>query len=175
MSQAATPPTPTGDITESDSLYSSRREKLVEHLFVGEVLRNLWCRRVYDVDVLRAETDSSGYDIVIEVGRIARQIQLKSSARCAKTARQKVHLALGQKVSGCVVWVQFDPSDMALGPFLWFGGPPGEQLPDIRDEKVFPVAKHNKANAKGKKAEKKEHPHRHLQAIHRTQIHRRSY
>ena len=106
-------------------------------------------------DVLRAETDAAGYDIVVEVGSIARQIQLKSSARCAKTSRQKVHLALGQKVSGCVLCVKFDPANMELGPFLWFGGTPGSPLPDITDEKSFPVAKHTKGNAKGVKTERK--------------------
>jgi len=144
-----------GEMAKSDSLHSSRREKLVEHLFVGEVLRTLWCRSVHEVDVLRAETDAAGYDIVIEVGSVARQIQLKSSARCAKTSRQKVHLALGQKVSGCVLWVKFDPTNMELGPFLWFGGTPGNRLPDITDKGLFPVAKHTKGNAEGVKAERK--------------------
>ena len=155
MSHASSPPTLTGEMAESDSLHSTRREKLVEHLFVGEVLRSLYCRRVYDVDVLRAEADLSGYDIVIEVGSVARQIQLKSSARGAKTSRQKVHLALGQKVSGCVLWVKFNPSDMALGPFLWFGGTPGNRLPNITDEEVFPMAKHAKHNAEGERAKRK--------------------
>jgi hypothetical protein len=156
MSQASSPPIGTGDMAGADSLHSSRREKLVEHLFVGEVLRTLWCRGDHEVDVLRAETDAVGYDVVIEVGSVARRIQLKSSARCAKTSRQKVHLALGKKrFSGCVLWVKFDPSNMKLGPFLWFGGGPGSPLPDITDEKSFPVAKHAKGNAKGVKAERK--------------------
>ena len=139
-------------MAESDTLHSSRREKLVEHAFVGDVLRTLWCRGVHEVDVLRAETDAAGYDIVIEVGSVARHIQLKSSARSAKTSRQKVHLALGQKRSGCVLWVMFDSSTMELGPFLWFGGTPGKPLPDITG---FPVAKHTKGNAQGAKAERK--------------------
>jgi hypothetical protein len=41
---------------------------------------------------------------------------------------------------------------MELGPFLWFGGEPGEPLPDITG---FRIAKHTKGNAKGKKAERK--------------------
>jgi hypothetical protein len=136
----------------SDTLHSSRREKLVEHVFVGEVLRTLWRAGVHEVDILRAETDAAGYDIVIEVGSIARHIQLKSSARNSKTSRQKVHLALGHKRRGCVLWVMFDPSTLKLGPFLWFGNPPGKPLPDITG---FPIAKHTKANAEGKKAERK--------------------
>jgi hypothetical protein len=139
-------------MSESDSLHSSRREKLIEHVFVGEVLRELWRVGVYEVDVLRAETDAAGYDVVIEVGSVSRHVQLKSSAVTAKTSRQKVNVALGSKLSGCVVWVMFDPGTMEIGPFRWFGGKPGEPLPDLSG---FPVARHTKGNADGEKAYRK--------------------
>jgi hypothetical protein len=139
-------------MAESDSLHSSHREKLIEHVFVGEILRNLWRAGIQQVDVLRAETDASGYDIVVEVGSITRHIQLKSSALNSRTSTQKVNLALGNKPSGCVLWVLFNPSTLELGPFLWFGGLPGEPLPDITG---FRVAKHTKGNSGGVKAERK--------------------
>lgn len=139
-------------MAESDIFHSSRREKLVEHVFVGEVLRYLWRAGVHEVDVLRAETDAGGYDIVIEVGSVARHIQLKSSTLGSKTSRQKINVSLGTKQSGCVVWVMFDSSTIELGPFLWFGGKPGKPLPNIMG---FPIAKHTKGNAKGEKAERK--------------------
>ena len=139
-------------MTECDTLHSSRREKLVEHLFVGEVLRHLWRFGVHEVDVLRAETDAGGYDIVVEVGSAARHIQLKSSVVGSKTSTQKVNIALCGKGSGCVLWIMFDPSTIELGPFLWFGGVPGQPLPDITG---FPIAKHTKGNAQGEKAERK--------------------
>jgi hypothetical protein len=129
--------------------HSSNREKLLEHLFIGEVLRYLWQQGVRTVEFLRSEVDSGGYDLVIDCNSIIRHIQLKSSHREAKTARQNVHLRLADKPSGCVVWVLFDESTLNLGPFLWFGGLPGEPLPDIRS---FPVAKHTKGNAQGVKA-----------------------
>lgn len=138
-------------MAESDSLHSSRREKLVEHVFVGDILRNLWRSGVHEVDVLRAETDASGYDIVVEVGSITRHIQLKSSALNSSTAVQKVNLALGNKPSGCVLWILFNPSTLELGPFLWFGGLPGEPFPDIAG---FRVAKHTKGDSHGVKAER---------------------
>ena len=43
------PTTSTGKMAEIDSLHSSRREKLVEHLFVAEILCRLWCRGVHEV------------------------------------------------------------------------------------------------------------------------------
>ena len=139
-------------MAESDSLHSSRREKLIDHVFVGEVLRELWCVGAYEVDVLRAETDTAGYDVVIEVGAVSRHVQLKSSAITSETSRQTINVALGSKQSGCAVWVMFDPDTMQIGPFKWFGGKPGETLPDITG---FPVAKHTKGNAKGEKADRK--------------------
>ena len=139
-------------MAECDTLHSSRREKLIEHAFVGEILRNLWRAGIYEVDVLRAETDASGYDIVLEVGSITRHIQLKSSAITSSTSTQKVNLALGNKPSGCALWLLFNASTLELGPFLWFGGLPGEPFPDITG---FRVAKHTKGNSEGVKAERK--------------------
>ena len=38
---------------EAHFLYSSFREHIVEHVFVRDALRALWCHGVYDVEVLR--------------------------------------------------------------------------------------------------------------------------
>jgi hypothetical protein len=34
-------------------LHSKLREPIVEHVFVGDVLRELWSRDIFDVEVLR--------------------------------------------------------------------------------------------------------------------------
>jgi len=138
-------------MADSDFLHSSRRENLIEHLFIGEVLKHLWLNGTYEVDVLRAETDASGYDLVVEVGNVSRHIQLKASTQGAATSNQKVNIALAAKPSRCVVWIVFDPTTMALGPFLWFGDSPGKTIPDLSG---FPVGKHTKANAEGEKTER---------------------
>src|SRR5271155_4726123 len=57
---------------------STLRERVVEHVFVGEALRNLWRRGAVDVEVLRSEFDAHGYDLVLAHGRIVRHIQFKS-------------------------------------------------------------------------------------------------
>ena len=54
--------------SEADTVFSSYRERLIEHLFVGEVLRDLWISGVAEVEVLRPEVDSAGYDVVMECG-----------------------------------------------------------------------------------------------------------
>lgn len=135
----------------SHYIYSSLREKILEHLFIGEVLKVLWKNNVTDIEVLKAEVDSGGYDVVISCNGISRHIQLKASYKDAATREQKVQLSLGSKPSGCVVWLQFDPDTLDLGPFFWFGGEPGMPLPNIVGKKV---AKHTKGNAEGVKLER---------------------
>ena len=136
---------------EEHSLNSSFREKLIEHLFVGELLKLSWVNKNYSLEVSKPEVDNSGYDLIIEAQGILRHIQLKAAFVGAKTSRQNIHVSLATKQSGCVVWVFFDKSNLDLGPFLFFGGKPGEPLPDLSDLKI---AKHTKGDADGLKAER---------------------
>lgn len=132
-------------------LYSSLREQILEHIFISEALKVMWQMGYRDMEVLRSEVDNAGYDLVLSHRGIIRHIQLKASYALARTAHQTVHLALAEKPSGCVIWLRFDPETLALGPFLWLGGRPGEPLPDIGS---MPVAKHAKGNAQGVKKER---------------------
>lgn len=129
------------------SSHSSYREKLLEHLFVGEVLRTLWKKGIKEAEFLRPEVDNGGYDIVLAYKDIVRHIQLKSSYEGAKTAKQTVNMKLGEKPSGCVVWIYFN-EDLELTRYRWFGGPPRKPLPDMSE---LPIAKHTKGNASGTK------------------------
>jgi len=131
-------------------LDSSLREKVIEHVFVGDLLRLLWTKGALDVEVLRAEVDRGGYDLVLECNRVLRHVQFKSSHRGAKTSEVSVNLKLADKPSGCVIWVLFDQDTLQLGPFLWFGGAPGKTMPPVGDK----VARHTKADAFGRKAER---------------------
>ena len=89
------------------SMHATDREKLLEHLFVGDVLRCLWWHGKTGVEVLRSEVDGSGYDLLLKFDGILRHVQLKSSYRGAKTGVVKINAALARKPSGCVVWVFF--------------------------------------------------------------------
>jgi hypothetical protein len=48
---------------EAHYVESSARENLIEHVFLGELLRGLWRMNVRDLEVLRPEVDSGGYDL----------------------------------------------------------------------------------------------------------------
>ncbi|HEY4405302.1 MAG TPA: hypothetical protein VGN55_11720 [Xanthobacteraceae bacterium] len=134
----------------SNYIHSTLRERIVEHIFVGDALRRLWQLGVMDVEVLRSEFDAGGYDIVMSYRKIVRHIQLKTVMVDGKAANTKVSLRLMEKPSGCVIWIILTPG-LHFQSYLWFGGHPGNPLPDISDMKV---ARHTKGNAEGIKAER---------------------
>lgn len=111
------------------SLHSTLRERIVEHVFVGEALRTLWARGVTDVEVLRSEFDAHGYDLVMGRGDIVRHIQFKTGIR-DKPSPVSIGRALSSKPSGCVIWISVT-LDLQMGPYWWFRGAPGEPLPDL--------------------------------------------
>ena len=137
--------------TSADYLLSSYRESLLEHLFIGELLRHLWLNGVHRVEVLHSEVDGAGYDVVVECNSVMRHIQLKATGQGRKRGNVNVTLALIEKRSACVVWLFFDQETLELGPFYIFGGTPGQPMPDISH---FRVARHTKGDATGFKAER---------------------
>jgi hypothetical protein len=131
-------------------LDSSLREKVLEHIFIGELLRCMWRGGRRDIEVLSPEVDRAGYDIVFEANGILRHVQFKASYHGSKTARVGIHTDLARKPGGCVIWIRFDPDTLELGPFLWFGGAPGEPMPPLGDT----VGRHTRGNRTGFKAER---------------------
>lgn len=131
-------------------LQSTLREKIVEHVFVGEALRRLWQRGITDVEVLRSEFDAGGYDLVMSRGKIVRHIQFKVSKVDGKRKSITATVKLMDKPSGCIVWIFVD-SDLNIKSYRWFGNAPGQSLTDISS---FPIARHTKGNSKGDKLER---------------------
>jgi hypothetical protein len=129
-------------------VHSTLRERIVEHVFVGDALRRLWQRGVTDVEVLRSEFDAGGYDLVMSFRKIVRHIQFKTSMVGGKAADVKASLKLKDKPSGCIIWILVTP-ELQIHSFLWLGSPPGQPLPDIQ---ALRIARHTKANAEGIKA-----------------------
>ena len=127
------------------SYYSSRREKILESLFSGEVLRELWRRGVYEVDLLHSDIDASGYDLVLELPHGVRHIQLKASTkRKAITANAKIC----DRPSGCIVVMIVSEDNLCFEEFLWLGDSLNQPCLDIR---MMPKARHTKGNSLGVK------------------------
>ena len=133
---------------EQNSLHSVLRERIVEHLLTGELLRRLWSFGITSVEILRSEFDRGGYDLVADNGPVVRHVQLKCSVLGGSASHQKISRNLALKPSGCVIWVVVD-HDLNFDHFLWFGAGPGEKLPSVDDLKVARHAKGNSLGVKG--------------------------
>jgi hypothetical protein len=143
------------EINSENSTRSSHRESIIEHLFIGEVLKELWNKQATQVEVLKPQVDDAGYDIVIECKRDSKSdasipcyIQLKSAFVRSKTAKVSLSKKLTSKPHWCVIWVFFDPK-FTLKSFLCFGTATGQTSSDIA--KLKPT-KHSKGDATGNKA-----------------------
>ena len=68
---------------------SSYREKLIEHLFVSELLKLSWLHHECSLEVAKPEVDNAGYDLIVEAHGVVRHIQLKTSVSTASAANQK--------------------------------------------------------------------------------------
>ena len=69
---------------------SSFYEQLVEHVFISEVLQEVWFHFGLTVEVLRSEVDASGYDVVFECNKKVRHVQLRLPRLAEKLPDRKL-------------------------------------------------------------------------------------
>jgi hypothetical protein len=141
--------------SKAQYLQSTFYEQLVEHIFIAELLQEAWYGHREVVEVLRAEIDASGYDIVLACRDITRHVQLKTSGMSATTQYQKVSLKLGEKRGGCVVWIVRNEAAAASEHrvklrYRFFGVPASEDKLGIANDN-YKVVKHTKGDSTGKK------------------------
>ena len=127
---------------QRDYLESSFREKMLEHIFVSEMLLEVWFHRNLSVNVLRSEVDNSGYDLVLEYEGVSRYIQLKSSKLTASTSSITVNDKLATKLGSCVVWIFYDSEKATSLRHRYFGGTPQDHLNFQHCQEVAGKAKH---------------------------------
>lgn len=132
---------------DKHSLRSSEREEYLEYIFLGALCSYGWSQDRF-VEVARSHTDAFGYDLVLSAEQTTRHLQLKSSVVGGRTRTQSIRLDLGQKPSGCVVWMKIDADDLQPVSYGWFGDDQGGPLPDLGDK----VARHTKGDATGHKS-----------------------
>jgi hypothetical protein len=129
---------------DADDVYlrSSYLENVLEHAFIGDLLRTLWQRRIRNIEILRSAVDAWGYDLVLSSESETRYVQLKSRKQGGKTSGVPVSGKLDDKPGSCVIWMEYDPETLRLGPFYWYADG------DIRH---MTPAKRTTANAQGEK------------------------
>ncbi|CAM2162927.1 DUF4365 domain-containing protein [Burkholderia cepacia] len=113
-------------------------------------MRRLWQLGVLNVEILRAEFDSSGYDLVMCCGSVMRHVQLKVSLVGGSRGQVTINQRLAHAPSGCVVWLGVT-ENLEIMEYRWFGAEPGRPLPDLTGRAL---ARHTRGNAQGIKAER---------------------
>ncbi len=135
-----------------DPTRSVLREKLLEHVFLAELLQEAWVQGI-DVSVMRAEVDVWGYDLVLKSHDVVRLVQLKSGSKGRSVT---IHNALGTSPGACVVKMEPVPTKdgRRVGlSYQFAGGHPTKSL-DLRDA---PVARQLRYKKDGTKAARLNH------------------
>ncbi|MDN7880803.1 hypothetical protein QZM69_35760 [Burkholderia aenigmatica] len=89
-------------------------------------MRHLWKLGILNVEILRAEFDASGYDLVMCCGNVMRHVQLKVSRVDGARAQVAINQQLARAPSGCVVWLGVT-DDLEITEYRWFGAAPGRR------------------------------------------------
>jgi hypothetical protein len=105
-------------------------ENLVEHVFLADLLRQMWYDREEVVEVAKAQVDSWGYDLVLTVGSKTRHVQLKTSVPA------DVSELLIKREGGCVVAVLPSEDAQRVCYRVWEDKSSFSNLPNAR-RKVY--------------------------------------
>ncbi len=118
-------------LQEAHFRQASAIERLMEHEFLSELIQAALAEGRGFPTVLRAETDTNGYDVVLGCGGVTRWVQLKASARMVRA--QPLNIGLTRQPSGCVVWLVYSVDDHGCISFHfgWLGNGPGEPMDDL--------------------------------------------
>ncbi len=102
---------------------------------------------------MRDEIDAHGRDLVVECEGVFRPIQLKAMALNGKKQEVPVNIRLARVPSACIIWLTYDLLTLEIAGIRWFGGAPGQTLPDLGDR----IAKRTRPNSDGVKVERTGH------------------
>ena len=124
-------------------------EKLVEHRFISDMMTYCLYKKEIALEIIHAEIDTNGYDLILSYKNINRYIQLKTSEENSTTSSQKINLLITKKENPCIIWIirHYDNNinDFRF-KYLFWGSNIKEPLPDIGK---YRIAKHPKANSLG--------------------------
>ena len=138
--------------TSPHAVHSQLRESITTHAFLAAIGAEIWRRGHFDAEILRAEFDTGGHDLVVTANGVTRHIQLKATSLSAKRASWDASKRLADQPSGCVVVLHIDDENLQIRRYGLFAGPPGRPLPDITS---YRAAKQAKGDSKGPKTVRK--------------------
>jgi hypothetical protein len=98
------------NIITQDAKY---QEQVIEYKFLSDLMLSL-AKTEKKLELLRVQTDSFGYDVILKVDHIVRFIQLKSRVSCGRAQYWDVHKSLLEQKDGRIVVIFFDITDDGL-------------------------------------------------------------
>jgi hypothetical protein len=127
---------------------SSSFERIIETIFLGELLQEMWFVRRQLVDVMHSTVDAFGYDLVLQAGDVIRHVQMKARKKGSRTSRYNLSTQLRAQPAACALLIDWEAVDGRIhSSYRFFGNGPGERIPELGEV----VAKNSRGNAQGVK------------------------
>ncbi len=118
----------------------------MRHRFIYDVSRLLLLRpEPEQVTVLRSEVDDSGIDLVMTLGTVTRQIQMKTLSKATTPNPYSIAESLSGIIGGCVIWICYDRATLKPTHYHLMGGRGNAPM---RDLTLFPGATKRKSGRK---------------------------
>ncbi len=123
-------------------------ENLMEHRFLFDLARDLVLRDPPRLmNILKAEVDMFGFDLVLSVANIVRNVQVK--ARSGKPANTPYDIAetIWNTSGGCVVWILYSAIELEPASYFMLSDPlPLLDRFRVSERGGFPKVKMQQAN-----------------------------
>jgi hypothetical protein len=103
-------------------------ENVIEHGFIYDISCELLRRNPPQaVDILRAEVDRNGVDLVLSSAFVTHQVQMKARSNKPASAPYAISDSIWGSPGGCVIWIIYDAASMKPLDYYLLGCP----LPSI--------------------------------------------
>lgn len=125
---------PDTDFLAANSIYI---ENLFRHAFLFDLSQHLLLQNPpRKLTILNSEVDDSGVDLVLTLGSVTRQIQMKTLNKPSAPNPYNIADSVFLIPGGCVVWLIYDHLKMQPMRYHFFGKP-GNGV--IGNPEVFPI------------------------------------
>ncbi len=125
-------------------------ENVQEHRFLFELARHLvTCKPPRLLNILRAEVDMFGFDLVLSVASTTRHLQMKARSGGPPNNAYDISETIWRLPGGCVVWMLYSQENLEPASYYFLGSPlpPLDRFP-VSDRPGFRKVKMQQANHK---------------------------
>jgi len=116
---------------------SSHVENVLTHALIAKIAQELWRRDPWlELQVFKADVDDAGFDLVLGCQGVMRFIQIKQTHLQGKAVKYSIRLDFARLKGACAVVLVYNAANLEIDHCLFFGGTPGEPMPDIEANPV---------------------------------------